>query len=116
MPSQRPIRSPDVNVFQIVSGACGKPEPSASDAHVVQEVHADAAQPKAWPRVHTSELDALNSSGASAARLLRPVYGLVICLVIFDFLLVSYIQPFAGYKYQQIRFDVTSGALGIKIP
>lgn len=64
----------------------------------------------------TSELDALNSSGASAARLLRPVYGLVICLAVFDFLLVSYIQPFAGYKYQQIRFDVTSGALGIKIP
>jgi lipopolysaccharide export system permease protein len=64
----------------------------------------------------TSELDALNSSGASAARLLRPVYFLVVALMLFDFLLVSYIQPFAGYKYQQIRFDVTSGALGIKIP
>ena len=64
----------------------------------------------------SSELDALNSSGASAARLLRPVFGLVILLMIFDFLLVSYIQPYARYKYEQIRFDVTSGALGIKIP
>jgi lipopolysaccharide export system permease protein len=41
---------------------------------------------------------------------------LVAVLIVFDFLLVSYIQPFARYKYQEIRFDVTSGALGIKIP
>ncbi|MEE2690185.1 MAG: LptF/LptG family permease [Pseudomonadota bacterium] len=64
----------------------------------------------------SSELDALNSSGASAARLLRPVYLLLILLMIFDFLLVSYIQPFAQYKYEQIRFDVTAGAFGVKIP
>ncbi len=64
----------------------------------------------------SSELDALNSSGASFGRLMRPVYMLVAVLMVFDFLLVSYIQPFARYKYQQIRFDVTSGALGIKIP
>jgi lipopolysaccharide export system permease protein len=64
----------------------------------------------------SSELDALNSSGASMRRLLRPVYALVFVLMICDFLLVSWIQPFARYKYEQIRFDVTSGALGIKIP
>jgi len=64
----------------------------------------------------SSELDALNSSGASVPRLLRPVYGLVALLMVFDFLLVSYIQPYARYKYEQIRFDVTSGALGIKVP
>ncbi len=64
----------------------------------------------------SSELDALNSSGASAARLMRPVYMLLGLLMIFDFLLVSYIQPFAQYKYEQIRFDVTSGAFGVKIP
>ncbi|GJL92331.1 LptF/LptG family permease [Hyphococcus sp.] len=64
----------------------------------------------------SSELDALSSSGASIGRLLRPVYMLVAILMVFDFLLVSYIQPFARYKYQEIRFDVTSGALGIKIP
>lgn len=64
----------------------------------------------------SSELDALSSSGASIGRLLRPVYMLVAVLMVFDFLLVSYIQPYARYKYQEIRFDVTSGALGIKIP
>ena len=64
----------------------------------------------------SSELDALLSSGASFQRLMRPVYGLVIVLMVFDFLLVSYIQPYAQYQYKQIRFDVTSGALGIKIP
>lgn len=64
----------------------------------------------------SSELDALNSSGASVARLLRPVYVLVVFLMVFDFLLVSYIQPYARYRFEQIRFDVTSGALGIKIP
>lgn len=64
----------------------------------------------------SSELDALNSSGASAARLLRPIYGLFALLMVSDFLLVSYIAPFASYRYEQIRFDVTSGALGIKIP
>ncbi len=64
----------------------------------------------------SSELDALNSSGASMQRLLRPVYALVVFLMIFDFLLVSWIQPYARYKYERIRFDVTSGALGIKIP
>lgn len=64
----------------------------------------------------SSELDALSSSGASFGRLMRPVYVLVVFLMAIDFLLVSYVEPLARYKYQQIRFDVTSGALGIKIP
>lgn len=64
----------------------------------------------------SSELDALSSSGASFGRMLRPVYMLMLLLMVFDFLLVSYIQPYARYEYRQIRFDVTSGALGIKIP
>lgn len=64
----------------------------------------------------SSELDALSSSGASFGRMLRPIYMLVGVIMAADFLLVSYVQPFARYEYQQIRFDVTSGALGIKIP
>ncbi|PQA88107.1 hypothetical protein CW354_07220 [Marinicaulis flavus] len=64
----------------------------------------------------SSELDALSSSGASFGRLMRPVYMLIVLLMALDFLLVAYVQPFARYKYQEIRFDVTSGALGIKIP
>ncbi|MEO0399047.1 MAG: LptF/LptG family permease [Pseudomonadota bacterium] len=64
----------------------------------------------------SSELDALSSSGASFKRLMRPVYALMLALMALDFLLVGYVQPFAGYQYRQIRFDVTSGALGIRIP
>lgn len=64
----------------------------------------------------SSEIDALNSSGASFGRLIRPIYALVFALMIFDFLLVGYIQPYAQYQYQEIRFDVTNGAFGIKIP
>ncbi|WDI32882.1 LptF/LptG family permease [Hyphococcus flavus] len=64
----------------------------------------------------SSELDALSSSGASFGRLMRPIYVLIAFIMVLDFLLVSYVQPFARYEYQQIRFDVTSGALGIKIP
>lgn len=64
----------------------------------------------------SSELDAMNSSGASFGRLMRPVYGLLVFLAIFDFVLVGYIKPFARYEYDKIRFDVTSGAFGIKIP
>ncbi|WP_425410599.1 LptF/LptG family permease [Hyphococcus sp.] len=64
----------------------------------------------------SSELDALSSSGASFGRLMRPIYMLIGLIMVLDFLLVSYVQPFARYEYQQIRFDVTSGALGIKIP
>jgi len=64
----------------------------------------------------SSELDALSSSGASFGRLMRPIYMMVVVLMAVDFMLVSYVEPLARYKYQQIRFDVTSGALGIKIP
>ena len=64
----------------------------------------------------SSELDAMKSSGASFARLVRPVYALLALLAIFDFVLVGYIKPFARYEYDKIRFDVTSGAFGIKIP
>lgn len=63
----------------------------------------------------SSELDALSSSGISFARLLRPVYALVIILLILDFLLVAYVQPYGRYQYKQIRYDVTSGAFGIRI-
>ncbi len=64
----------------------------------------------------SSELDAMNSSGASIGRLLRPVFGLLLLLAALDFFLVGYIKPYARYEYDKIRFDVTSGAFGIKIP
>lgn len=64
----------------------------------------------------SSELDAMNSSGASIGRLLRPIFALLLFLAAADFVLVGYIKPYARYEYDKIRFDVTSGAFGIKIP
>lgn len=64
----------------------------------------------------SSELDAMNSGGLSATRLLQPVYALTFVLMALDFMLVSYVEPLAQFRYEKIRFDVTSGALGIKIP
>lgn len=64
----------------------------------------------------SSELDAMNSAGLSATRLLQPVYGLVVLVLALDFLIVAYLEPLATFRYEKIRFDVTSGALGIKIP
>lgn len=64
----------------------------------------------------SSELDAMNSGGLSATRLLQPVYALTLFLIALDFMLVSYLEPLAKFRYEKIRFDVTSGALGIKIP
>ncbi len=64
----------------------------------------------------SSELDAMSSSGASIGRLLRPVFALLFVLAAFDFLLVGYLKPYARYEYDKIRFDVMSGALGIKVP
>lgn len=64
----------------------------------------------------SSELDAMNSSGASFGRLMRPVFALLLVLAAADFLLVGFVKPYARYEYDKIRFDVTSGALGIKIP
>ncbi len=63
----------------------------------------------------SSELDAVASSGMSYLRMLRPVYGLLIGLLLVDFLLVAYVQPLGRYQYKQIRFDVTAGAFGIRI-
>lgn len=64
----------------------------------------------------SSELDAMNSSGVSFVRLMRPVYALLLFLLVFDFVLVGYVQPLSRYRFQRIEFDVTSGAFGIKIP
>lgn len=64
----------------------------------------------------SSELDALNSAGVSTGRLLAPIYGFVLLVTALDFAIVSYVEPLAKFRYEKIRFDVTSGALGIKIP
>ena len=64
----------------------------------------------------SSELDAMTASGVSMRRMLFPAFALTFLLMIIDFILVGYLQPYAQYKYRELRFEVSSGALGISIP
>lgn len=63
----------------------------------------------------TSELDVMRAVGLSYARLLRVPYLLTLVLVAVNFAIVGYLQPMARYKYEQLQFELRSGALGASI-
>ena len=63
----------------------------------------------------SSELDALRGIGVGFGRLLRVPYMYAIALMLLNILIVGYIQPYAHYKYEGLRFDLRSGALGASI-
>jgi lipopolysaccharide export system permease protein len=63
----------------------------------------------------SSELDALRGIGVSYGRLLRVPYGYTIPLAIINLLIVGYLQPYTEYRYESLRFDLKSGALGAAI-
>lgn len=63
----------------------------------------------------TSELDVLRGTGISYARLLRVPYFYAIGLALLNLAIVGYIQPKARYAYEQLRFELRTGALGASI-
>ncbi|MCA1653540.1 MAG: LPS export ABC transporter permease LptF [Sphingomicrobium sp.] len=63
----------------------------------------------------SSELDALRGSGVGYGRLLRVPYIFAIGLTLLNLAIVGYIEPWARYRYERLRFDLTSGALGAAI-
>lgn len=63
----------------------------------------------------SSELDALQSSGVGVSRLSLPVFYVAGLLLIFNLILVGYLQPYGRYAYRSLRFDLSSGALGASI-
>jgi lipopolysaccharide export system permease protein len=63
----------------------------------------------------TSELDVLRGVGLSYGRLLRVPYFLTGILVAVNIALVFYIQPISRYYYEQLEYDLRSGALGASI-
>ena len=63
----------------------------------------------------SSELDALRGIGVGYGRLLRIPYTYAFGLMALNLLIVGYLQPFAHYRYEGLRFDLRSGALGASI-
>jgi lipopolysaccharide export system permease protein len=63
----------------------------------------------------SSELDALRGIGAGYGRLLRVPYAYTVPLAIANLLIVGYLQPYTEYRYENLRFDLKSGALGAAI-
>lgn len=63
----------------------------------------------------SSELDVLRAVGMSYTRLLRVPYLITLALVCVNFAIVGYLQPLARYYYEQLNFELRSGALGAAI-
>ncbi|MEM7665078.1 MAG: LptF/LptG family permease [Pseudomonadota bacterium] len=63
----------------------------------------------------SSELDVLRAVGNSYGRLLRVPYAITLVLVAVNVALVFYVQPISRYYYEQMEYELRSGALGASI-
>ncbi|MGI8611631.1 MAG: LptF/LptG family permease, partial [Sphingomicrobium sp.] len=63
----------------------------------------------------SSELDALRGIGIGFGRLLRVPYAYAGGLMMLNLAIVGYIEPYSDYRYEGLRFDLRSGALGASI-
>ncbi|MDT8280043.1 MAG: LptF/LptG family permease [Erythrobacter sp.] len=63
----------------------------------------------------SSELDTMRAVGLSYNRLLRMPYAITLVLVAINVALVFYIQPISRYYYEQMDYELRSGALGASI-
>lgn len=63
----------------------------------------------------SSELDIFRAVGMSYFRLLRVPFMLAIALAVLNFAIVGFIQPSARYLYEELRFELRSGAFGAKV-
>jgi len=63
----------------------------------------------------TSELDVLRAVGMGYFRLLRIPYAITLALIAVNVALVFYVQPLSRYYYEQMEYELRSGALGASI-
>ena len=63
----------------------------------------------------TSELDALRAVGISYNRLLRVPFLFATFFALVNFGIVGFLQPVSRYAYENLRFELRSGALGASI-
>jgi lipopolysaccharide export system permease protein len=63
----------------------------------------------------SSELDTLRGVGLGYGRLLWVPYAYALVLLVLNFAIVGFLQPYAQYSYQSLRYELSSGALGASI-
>ncbi len=63
----------------------------------------------------SSELDTMRAVGMSYTRLLRVPFAITIVLAAVNLVIVGYLQPLSRYYYEQLQFELRSGALGASI-
>jgi len=63
----------------------------------------------------SSELDVMRAVGWSYNRLLRVPYLITIALMALNFAIVGFIQPQSRFAYEEMEFELRSGALGASI-
>ncbi len=63
----------------------------------------------------SSELDVFRACGIGYRRLLLVPYLFTIFFVMLNLIVVSYLQPYAQYSYENLEFELRSGALGASI-
>lgn len=63
----------------------------------------------------SSELDVMRAVGWSYNRLLRVPYLMTLALMALNFAIVGFIQPQARFAYEEMEFELRSGALGASI-
>ena len=63
----------------------------------------------------SSELDALRGIGIGYRRLLRIPYAYAVPLMFLNLFIVGYLEPYSHYRFEGLRFDLKSGALGAAI-
>lgn len=63
----------------------------------------------------TSELDVMQAVGMSYGRLLRVPFYYAGALAFVNLAIVGFVQPYARYAYEGLRYELRSGALGASI-
>jgi lipopolysaccharide export system permease protein len=63
----------------------------------------------------SSELDVMRGVGMSYTRLLRVPYMYALVLAVANLAIVGYVQPRSRYAYEQLRYELRTGALGASI-
>ncbi len=63
----------------------------------------------------SSELDAMRAAGIGYTRMLRVPYLYALGAAIVNFGIVGYLQPISRYSYEELRYELRTGALGASI-